>query len=267
MGKIRRRERRGGSRRARHNTDRCANRAEVFQRRFQIRKASGDKITDELVDVDVQAEQIRDAPPQAELIVGDQIVAMYGHESGADIDRRIDQDQQVERPALRRRFQRRSGGQVTGDTYDRSLRPGVPDEFHDLEEVVLHAPEREVLKFPVAIAEMIGMVVPQDAKTLRGQVIGEGCIIQRGLSVPGSEDDRGNIGINRFPKVTVHQGNAVASGISAFAGNAENRRRGREQVSCGPCAQILPDEAEEFALSIRAQRLKTDADSGDLPRF
>ena len=57
-----------------------ANQPEIFQGRFEICTPAGDQIADELINVDVQAQQVADAAPQPELVVGDEIMSMDRHE-------------------------------------------------------------------------------------------------------------------------------------------------------------------------------------------
>ncbi len=130
-----------------------------------------DNIADKLIDVDIQTQEIGHAAPQAEPVIGDEIVSMHRQQHGPDVDRRVHKEEEVERPGLRGHLERRARCQIAGDHQYRGLGPGMTDEFHDPGQVVLHAAQRRVLKLPLTGADVICMVVPEDAEAILCQII------------------------------------------------------------------------------------------------
>src|SRR5688572_29405258 len=126
---------------------------------------------------------------------------------------------------------------------------------------MLQTAQGGVLKLAIAVAQVISGVIPEDAESVCGEIIGECGIVQRDLPEPGGDDNDGTTGVGQLQVMVVHNGNGLTPRISAFSWDTDDRRR-RRALACSLSAQVLSDHAIQLTLGVGDKRVNAESGPG-----
>ena len=94
---------------------------------------TGNGVADEMIEVDIHTQQIRDATAQPIPVVGDKIMPVDGLKHPLDVDDQVNEHEQIERARLSGELESGPGCQIAGDDGNGSIGPCVLDELNDFE--------------------------------------------------------------------------------------------------------------------------------------
>ena len=129
-----------------------------------------------------------------EKILLDQILLVHCLQSLPNIDHPCDEHPEVHTPIMRRDLQEHPAGQTRRDHDYRILRVLVLDIVQRAYEITLHATQRGMGRRPLAFPHVVGMIVPQDLKSVTGHIIRQCNVFFLCLTVPGDDNHNGIAG-------------------------------------------------------------------------
>jgi hypothetical protein len=100
---------------------------------------AGNGIADEVIEIHVQTQQIRDTAAESKPVVSYEIVRVNGLEGRLEVDDQINQHEECERGRISRDFERSPGCHVAGDDHNGCTSPRMLDQLNHFEQVCLHA--------------------------------------------------------------------------------------------------------------------------------